>query len=358
MNTLSSLPIDDGFRMPAEFEFHKSTWMAWPYRLDTWHHDAKDAQSAYAQVANAIAEFEKVIVCVKPGYINSAEKLLSPNITLLEMDYDSEWMRDIGPTFLVNDRGVVRGIDWEFNSWGGLLNEYKFDNLLAGRILEYKNIDRYKLGLILEGGAIHVDGQGTMITTEECLLNNNRNNTLSKRDYEKLFRQYLSVTKIIWLKKGIYQDIVNGHIDNLCSFISPGLIILNWTDDINDPQYEISQSAYEILSAEKDAKGDSFIIVKIHQPSPLFVTDNECKVVGEFIYKPGDRLGASYINSYLVNGGVIIPSFNDKYYDEKAYGIYVNLFPKRKICQIFAREIIIGGGGIHCITQQQPVSLK
>jgi len=358
---LARTPRNDGFRMPGEYEPHTGCWILWPERTDTWRLGAKPAQIAFAEVAIAIAQFEPVTMGVSGRQFLNARNTLPEHIRVIEISNNDAWIRDCGPTFVINDEGEVRGVDWEFNAWGGLEGGLYFpwdlDAQVAQKVLEIEGIYRYKTNkFVLEGGSIHVDGEGTLITTEECLLNHNRNPDLSKEEIEEKLKEYLGVEKIIWLGKGVYLDETGGHVDNLCCFIRPGVIALTWTEDTSDPQYEISLGAYERLKSTTDAKGRAFEIYKIHQPNPIRITEEEGKGVdiieGTFPRKVGDRMAGSYINFYIANGGVVMPLFDDRH-DKTAFEKLQLLFPKREVVGVRAREIILGGGNIHCITQQQ-----
>lgn len=343
--------------MPAEFEPHAGCWLLWPERPDVWPERAKFAQSAFAQVATAIARFESVTVGVSRTQYQNARAMLPSNIRVIELSADDAWLRDSGPTFVKNAQGLLRGVHWEFNAWGGAYSNWEQDRLVAQKILDLEHIDRYKADFVLEGGSIHVDGEGTLITTSQCLLNPNRNPRLSQSEIEDHLKAYLNVEKVIWLNRGVYNDETSGHVDNLCCFVRPGVVALTWTDDSRDPQYEISTEAYEQLSRETDAKGRQLEIHRIHQPGPLHTTEAESKsiefVEGTLFRPPGTRLPASYINFYIANGGIIVPTFNDPH-DSEALKTLQYLFPEREIIGIYARDILLGGGNIHCITQQQP----
>ncbi len=360
--TIQSTPKGDGFHMPGEFEAHAGCWMLWPERPDNWRMGAKYAQAAFVEVAKAISQFEPLTMGVSAAQFCNARTKLPPEIRVLEMSCNDAWIRDCGATFVVNAAGVVRGVDWDFNAWGGLTGGLYFpwdqDDLVPQKMLNVERIDRYKAAdFVLEGGSIHVDGEGTLITTEECLLNPNRNPHLSKQEIEQNLKTYLGVEKIVWLGNGVYNDETNGHVDNLCFFVQPTQIALTWTDDKDDPQYEISLDAYERLSKATDAKGRAFQVHKIHQPNPVRIAKDESLGVdvmeGSMPRNEGDRLAASYINSYIANGGVVVPVFNDPH-DEAALEAYRRLFPQRKVVGVYAREILLGGGNVHCITQQQP----
>ncbi len=361
---LKSRPREDGFRMPGEFEPHKQTWIIWPERPDNWRLGAKPAQKAFTAVARAIAEFEPVTMLVSKEQYDNARGMLPESVRLIEMSSNDSWVRDMGPTFVINDKGIVRGVDWEFNAWGGLLDGLYFpwdqDDKAARKICEIENIDSYRTeAFVLEGGSIHTDGEGTLIVTEACLLSPGRNPHLSKKEIEEKLKSYLNVEKVIWLERGIFNDETNEHVDNMLHYCAPGIIALAWTDDPDDPQYELSQKAYSLLSKERDAKGRPFEIHKLHIPSPVLISKEESEGVdaidGTLPRQEGDRQAASYANFYICNGAVIFPLFDDLVYDEKARAILENIFPNRKIVGIPAREIILGGGNIHCITQQQPL---
>ena len=360
--TLGTTPLQDGYRMPAEFEAHRGCWMLWPFRLDTWRASALPAQRQFAAVAAAISQFEPVTVGAAAHQYENARRMLPPPVRVVEISSNDAWMRDTGPTFVVNGQGGVRGVDWRFNAYGGLDGGLYFpwdlDDMVARKVLEIENLDRYRAPLILEGGSIHVDGQGTLITTEECLLNPNRNPGLSRQDIEIHLKAYLNVEKIIWLGKGVFLDETDGHVDNLCCFARPAEVLLSWTDDSADPQYEISRRALAALSAASDARGRRLTVHKVHQPGPLFWTAEESRhiVASDTGYgrRAGERMAASYVNFYIANGGVVMPLFDDPH-DPAAMDTLARLFPDRRVVGVPAREILLGGGNIHCITQQQPV---
>jgi agmatine deiminase len=347
--------------MPGESEPHAGTWMLWPERPDNWRDGARPAQQAFVAVASAISQFEPVTVGVNQRQFDHARASLPPQVRVVEISSNDAWVRDTGPTFVVNGRGEIRGVDWRFNAWGGLHGGLYFpwdlDERVAQKVLEIEDADHYAAPLVMEGGAIHVDGEGTLFTTGECLLNPNRNPQLSKADIERLLAEYLAVERFVWLDKGIFQDETNGHIDNICAPVRPGVVALAWTDDRNDPQYEISKDAFERLSAATDARGRRLEVVRIHIPAPVLITAEEAAGVDRtrdtLPRKAGDRLAASYVNYYVCNGGVIVPTFDDPQ-DRPALNTLAKLYPDRRVVGVPAREILLGGGNIHCITQQQP----
>lgn len=358
---IESTPKKDGFHMPGEFEPHAGCWMLWPERTDNWRCGAKPAQEAFAAVACAIADFEPVTVCVSGRQYENCRGRLPGQIRVVEMSSDDAWMRDCGPTFVSDGKGRVRGVDWGFNAWGGLSGGLYFpwdeDSRVARKVCDMERIDFYRPPLVLEGGSIHVDGEGTCITTAECLLNKNRNPNLSKEEIENCLREYLGVRKIIWIPRGVYNDETDGHVDNLLCFARPGEVILTWTDDWRDPQYAVSEEAYRVLTEATDAMGRSLTVHRLRQPGPVFITGEESRgvdaVQGTLPRREGDRLAASYVNHYIANGGVVVPLLDERY-DEQALEQLSGIYQGRRVVGVRAREILLGGGNIHCITQQQP----
>jgi agmatine deiminase len=349
--------------MPGEFELHRRTYMIWPQRPDIWRLGAKPVQEVYRKVAEAIAEFEPVTMLVNEEQYQHARRVLNSKVNVVEMSSNDAWARDVGATFVRNKTAnEIRGIDWRFNAWGGLIDGLYFpwhlDDQVATKMCDLEHVDCYSLNhFILEGGSIHTDGEGTLIATESCLLSKGRNSTLTKKQIEQTLQGYLGVDKVIWLKNGIYQDETNGHVDNMCAFVRPGELMLAWTDDPQNPQYVYSQAAYRHLAGVRDARGRRLIVHKMPMPEAMYMTAGESSEIDQTPFakrRPdGMRLCGSYINSYICNGAVIIPKFNVPQ-DQQACEIYRQLFPDRIIIPIYTREILLGGGNIHCITQQVP----
>ena len=359
---LNSTPKKDGFYFPAEFAHHKACWLMYPERTDIYPFEAKHVQEKYIELTTKISLYEQVCLCVSEKEYSNVKRIFPSNIKIIEIPSDGNWLRDTGPTFLLNNNGDIRGIDWEFNAWGGFnggcYSPWNKDNEVARKILDLEGIDFYKCNLFLEGGAILSDGEGTLLTTEETLLNPNRNPKYNKSEIEAILKEYLNVEKVIWIKRGIYRDEAGGHIDGICCFMKPAVVALTWTDDKDDPQYEISLEAFETLNSEVDAKGRKFEIHKIHQPSPQYITKAESdsikKVKGTISRATGERLPASYINFYFANNAIILPIFDDSEFDTLAIQQFKQISPDKKIIPIQSRSILLGGGNIHCMTQQQP----
>jgi agmatine deiminase len=359
--TLTSTPAADGYRMPGEFEAHAGCWMAWPERPDNWRLGAKPAQHAYAAVAEAINASEPVTVAVSDAQFEHCRSVLSPSIRVVEVSTDDAWIRDTGPTFLLDGNGGRRGVDWRFNAWGGLEGGLYFpwdrDERVAQKVLEIERADRYRAPIVLEGGSIHVDGEGTVMATEECLLNHNRNPELTREQIERVLFEHLGAQKMIWLGRGVLGDETDGHVDNLACFVRPGVVLLTYADDESDPQHAISRDAQERLEAATDARGRSIEVVRLPSPGPVLITEEEARgvdaVAGSLPRRAGDRLAASYVNFYPASSRIVYPLLDERY-DEQAGAILRGCFPDREVVGVQAREILLGGGNIHCITQQVP----
>jgi agmatine deiminase len=348
--------------MPAEWEPHAGTWIAWPERPDNWRLGGKPAQAAFAVVAEAIAAVEPVTMVVSHGQFVNARGRLPDKVRVVEMTTNDAWMRDMGPSFVVGPGGEVRGVDWTFNAWGGLVDGLYFpwdaDDLVARKVCNLERVDYYRTeGFVLEGGSIDVDGEGTLLTTEECLLSAGRNPQLNREEIEQVLADHLSISKVIWLPEGVYLDETNGHVDNFCRFVAPGTVLLTWTDDESDPQYARSLAALRILEQATDAAGRHLEVVRVQQPDPILITEEEASgvdvVPGSQPRSAGERLAGSYVNSYFANDVIILPIFGDPH-DGAAVDTYRRLFPDRKVVTVAGREILLGGGNVHCITQQQP----
>ncbi len=346
--------------MPAEWAPQQAVWMIWPFRPDNWREAGKFAQATFAKVAEAIGGATPVYMAVPEQFLEQAKTTMPEGVHLVTMNSDDCWARDTGPTVVINGQGECRGVDWGFNAWGGheggLYFPWDQDALVAEQMLAVHSFDRYQAPLILEGGSIHVDGEGTCMTTAECLLNHNRNPHLTKDQIEAYLRDYLNVSTFIWLEEGVYMDETDGHIDNMCCFARPGEVILHWTDDENDPQYARSQAAYQVLSNSVDAKGRKLKIWKLPQPGPLYCTEAEAEgvVAGSGVPREaGDRLAGSYVNFLITNDRIVFPLLDPKT-DDEAKSILQQIFPDHRVVGVPAREILLGGGNIHCITQQIP----
>lgn len=354
-------PAQDGYRMPAEYEPQERVWMIWPERTDNWRLGAKPAQNAYVAVAEAISRFTPVTMLVSRMQYANCRSRLKEDIRVIELSSNDAWCRDTGPTFLVNERGEKRACDWAFNAWGGLVDGLYFpwdqDDQVAGKICELEGIDRYRLSdFILEGGSFHVDGEGTVLTTQMCLLSKGRNAHLTKEQIERVLCAYLNCETVLWLKEGIDPNETSGHIDDVACFARPGEVVCIDTDDVTHPFYRQAKAAYKELSAMVDAKGRK---LKVHKlcltKAPVYLKDAETidHSLHAVTRNNGELCIASYLNFLITNGGVIVPQYGDEN-DETAVRQLQKIFPHHEVVGVPTREIVYGGGNIHCITQQQP----
>ena len=356
------------YRMPGEFEPHEGCVMIWPERPGSWNYGAREAQKAFVKVAEAIGESEKVYMLVSQAQMENAKNQLGnvSGVTLLECETDDAWARDVGATMVLDEKGAVCGVDWQFNAWGGdfdgLYRNWEKDDRVAAficRTLGCPCLDARPF--VLEGGSIHSDGEGTVMVTEACLLSKGRNPQLSKEQIEEKLKAYLGAEKVLWLPRGIYLDETNEHVDNVCAFVGPAEVVLAWTDDPKDPQYPLSLETLQYLELQTDAKGRKIIVHKLPIPDvPVCVTPEDLEGYvfeeGEDTREVGERLATSYVNFYFSNGAVIMPAFGGKNAesDQRAAEILHSICPQREILPVYARDILTGGGNIHCITQQIP----
>ena len=362
---VDSTPLADGFRMPAEWEPHAGTWLLWPERPDAWRLGAKPAQHTFAALASAIARFEPVTMGVNHGQFRNARNMLPPSVRVVEISSNDSWMRDCGPTFVVNDTGDVRLVDWDFNAWGGLKEgsywPWDKDDMVPQKVADLLGADRYKAPLVMEGGALHVDGEGTVLVTEENLLHPNRNPGLTKDEIERHLLEYLGAKKVLWLGRGFDPHVTNGHVDEVACFTQPGVVLLAWTDDTSDWRREICAENLARLEAATDARGRRLEVHKLPLPDEVVLSEEEAwgldRVAGATWRDTGRREPASYINFYICNGAVIVPSFGDAR-DEEALAIIAARFPGREAVSLPGHEVILNGGCFHCITQQQPAGTQ
>lgn len=361
MTLLTSTPKNDGFRMPGEFEPQSHVWMIWPVRPDVWRNRAIPGQKAFVEVATAISRFTPITMLTPADQLEIARVQLPKSVSVLEMASNDSWMRDSGPSFVTNHQGELRIVDWQFNAYGGLEEGLYYpwddDDQIPAKLSEHLGISRYRAPIICEGGAIHVDGEGTLLTTPDCLLNPNRRGEMSEAEVEQALSDYLNLEKVIWLDCDMEEE-TDGHVDQLVAFAGPGEIVLTWTDDQQNDYYDIVHGAYEALMSTTDAKGRRLKIHKLYQPEPMSLTTEEAagieQVDGSFPREAGMPIADCYINYLMTNKGIIVPTFNQPKADNLAMSLLAEVFPKHEIVGVPSREIGIGGGLIHCITQQQP----
>jgi agmatine deiminase len=357
----STTPKTDGYYMPAEFAPQDEVFMVWPYRPDNWRDGGKPVQKAYTDVATAISRFTKVTMLVPECQYENACEQLPENIRVVEMSSNDSWVRDSGPTFVVNGKGGIRAVKWDFNAWGGLYDglyfPWDFDDQVGRKIAQIQNIDYYTTpGFVLEGGSFHVDGEGTVLTTEMCLLSPGRNPHLDKAGIEEMLANYLNIQKVIWMTDGIDPDETNGHIDDVACFVRPGEVACIWTEDKGNPFYETAQKCYKELSEATDAKGRKLKIHKLCLPKkPVTISGDFAidRVYGTMPREDGEICIASYMNFLITNKALIVPQYDDEN-DSLALEQLREIFPEYEVVGVKTREVVYGGGNVHCITQQQP----
>ena len=343
---MSSTPAVPRWRMPAETEPHAATWMAWPsksYTLGRTEADAREARSTWAAVANAVAEFEPVHMLVPPSERETEAPFLKASVTRHEVELDDAWYRDIGPTFVV-DGERLGGVDWIFNGWGQQdWAAWEHDALAARPAIASTDATRIETTLVNEGGGIHTDGRGTLLVTETVQLDPYRNAGWTKTDVEAELARTIGARKVIWLPRGLTRDGerfgTRGHVDIVATFSAPATVLVHDQRDPAHPDHAVSAELIKILQASRDAEDRPLNVVRV--PAPTVLRDDE----GWVDY--------SYINHYVCNGAVIMCAFDDPA-DDEAAAILTNAYPGREIVRIDARPLFARGGGIHCITQQQP----
>ncbi len=341
-------PFENQFYMPPEWHPHECCWMQWPTETfpsdvtPSWSHfDLDKGRIAWANVANTISQFETLRMIVHPDDQESATSLLNNNVEILELPINDAWCRDTGAIFLLNDKNELGGVDSDFNCWGYKEN-FELDDKVAKFMIEQTESKYFKNNMVLEGGSINVNGKGTMITTEQCLLNKNRNPELSKEQIEKNLKDYFGVSKIIWLKHGTDEG-TDGHVDNVACFSNSNTILTMTCTDKSDSYYHLLSENLEILRSSTDQDGNPLNIVELEMSKKRLI--------------PNDDEPSSYINFYISNNAIILPIFGDETADENAKKIIDSQFQNRQIVCLDGRDILLGGGNIHCITQQQPRSL-
>jgi len=346
----SNIPYKS-FYMPAEWENHKSTWLAWPYDTTTFPDRVEKIEKIFALIVYYL-HFNEIIelLIIDNKMKKRAGKILLENsvdinrVNFHISDYADVWMRDYGPSFLSERSGSGTAlVKWRYNAYGEKFSDLLKDNDVFYKFEKYFDFPFFKSDLVMEGGAFDVNGDGILITTEECLLNPNRNPNLSKTDIEVSLKKFLGVKKIIWLKNGVVGDHTDGHIDEVARFVTKNKIIIAWEDDKKDPNFDILSENYNILMNSLDCNSNPFDIIKLPIP--------------RMKYNNGERAPVSYTNFYIANKFVLVPLFNHKN-DELALNILQEIYPDRKAVGINCCDLIYGGGTIHCVTQQQPIEQK
>ncbi len=340
--TLNGTPASLGYRMPAEWEPHAATWLSWPHKAESWPGKFAPIPPLYAELVQTLAQFERVNICASGAAKRQAEECIGEvaNVFLHDVPTNDAWMRDHGPTFLVGPKNSPPAlVDWGYNAWGGKYPPYNLDDAVPRRIAELTGRQRFEPGIILEGGAIDSNGRGTILTTEQCLLNPNRNPHLNRADMERYLADYLGATKVLWLGEGIEGDDTDGHIDELARFVGPRTVVAPLEDDPSDFNHGPLKENFARLQLMTDEENRPLDVVPLPMPRPK--------------YHDGQRLPACYCNFYIANGCVIVPQFDDDA-DARVLEIMGELLPGRKIIGLPAIDLVWGLGAFHCISQQEP----
>lgn len=334
-------PRAQGLAMPAEWAPHRRCWMAWPCREELWGERLEAARRVVAEVAKAISAFEPVIMLARPELTAGASLGCGPGIAVLPMPQDDSWTRDTGPTFVTGSGGRLAGIAWRFNGWGEVWPDHAQDAQMARRVLEHLGVPRFDAPIVLEGGAIAVDGEGTCLVCAPSIVDPRRNPGLDRAAIDAVLRDYLGVELVIWLPHGLVDDETMGHVDNVACFAGPGRVLAMVRDEPGDPDHEGLAANLAVLEGATDAMGRRLEVIPIRAPR----------------VRPrqgGRRQTLSYVNLYIANGGVVMPAFHDPA-DRAAYDTVAAAFPDRTVVQLEVSDLLWGGGGIHCITQQEPL---
>lgn len=353
MEQLLKTPKELGFYMPAEWEQHEATWLTWPQNPQNWFHKYESILNVWEEKIRILKESEPVYVCVNDEATEKAirgrfagKNEVLHHVKFFQVPSNTPWIRDNGPIFVVREKNGAKEravVKWGFNSWGGKCDKYyttwEKDNEIPFKIGTLFKAHVFEPKIILEGGSIDVNGKGALLTTEQCLLNKNRNPHLSRKDIEQYLKDYLGVSCVLWLLEGIKGDDTDGHIDDIARFINPTTVICMVEKNKSDPNYDILLENYRRLQKMRDQDGNRFTVIPIQMPRP--------------IEEEGERLAASYANFYISNLMVLAPVFNEPG-DKKILDVLKAYFPTRKIIPLEANELVWGQGGVHCTTQQMP----
>ncbi len=346
-----AVPAALGYRMPAEWEPHVATWLAWPHKRESWPGKFAPIPAVWVELVRALAPHEHVHITVNDAHAaDSVVAMLrgaqvpDQNVSLHLIPTDDAWARDHGPTFLTRRTAAgteLAAVHWMYNAWGGKYPPWDHDAVVPEHIAALLSIPRFEPGIVLEGGSIEVNGCGTVLTTEACLLNPNRNPQLTRADIEQYLRDYLGVRHILWLGDGIVGDDTDGHIDDLARFVDPCTVVTVLEDDARDENYQRLQDNYDRLRRMTDQDGRPLRVVPLPMPRAL--------------HYEGQRLPASYANFYIANGVVVVPTFDDPH-DARALEVLQEVLPDRRVMGIRAVDMVWGLGAFHCVTQQQPAT--
>lgn len=343
-------PAELGYYMPAEWHLHQATWLTWPKDPETWPDRVFQVEEIFLQMMAALAPQEVVNLLVDDAETEASVRARlafsgAENIRFHHLRTIDSWIRDYGPNFLIRADGGLAYNDWIFNAWGNKYEELKQDDSIPARLEHWLKLPRFEPGIVMEGGSIEVNGAGCVLTTEQCLLNPNRNPQLGRGEIEKYLKDFLGVEKVLWLGEGIVGDDTDGHIDDIARFVAPDVVVCAVEEDPDDANYKLLQDNLHRLRAMTDVKGRSFNIVTLPMPGVVGGTSTDNRNL--------DRLPASYANFYIANNVVLAPVFGHTN-DTRALETLRGLFSDRRVVEINCEPLVWGMGTIHCVTQQQP----
>ena len=342
---MNAPPSDLGYRMPAEWEPHQSTWISWPHNEETWPHELAEVEATMANVVKVLSRSETVRINVNSGEqqrraVAALDEVGAVgDVRFHTVPTNDAWVRDYGPIFVTSAKGLLAATVWGFNSWGGKYPPYVLDDAAGTKMAEALDVPVYNGDMILEGGSIEVNGQGVLVTTESCLLNENRNPHLDRVEIENRLRRFLGIRQIVWLRAGIAGDDTDGHIDDVARFVSPNTMVAALPSDAGSDDYDVLLDGIERLRSTSLERGESIEVHELPMPAPITINN--------------DRMPATYANYYVGNRTVIVPTYDDPN-DERAISILRRSFPTRDVMGINCRELIWGLGAFHCLTQQVP----
>ncbi len=351
-------------RAVADFEPHERSWILWPSRPDNWRDNARPAQTVFKELATAIVADEPLTIGVLPRHSEGIELAIPQGCKVVEMEYDDIWIRDTGPVF-IDRNGEIAGVDWRFNSWGGgdqpLFGTWAKDDSVAQRVLTVESLPVVHSSVILEGGAIATNGRDTLLTTRECLLNPNRNKLMSEAEYEAVFSELLGTRKVIWLDEGLDHDEAGGHIDNVAAFLAPNMLLVADPAAAPTCQRARLKRSLQILQRSRDADGNQFELVLVPMPETLMITESEAMGFapsdGAIQRRAGTPMAGSYINGVFTNTRLLVPCFDDPM-DTVALNIIRDAAKPRTVAGIASRELVLGGGALHCVVLHRPTTRK
>lgn len=345
-----STPAEFGYRMPAEWHRHSATWLTWPKDPETWPDRVPQVEEIFLKMMAALVPGETVNLLVDGAETEQDVRRRctfpgAENVRFHQIPTVDSWIRDYGPNFLIGDNGWLAYNDWIFNAWGNKYEELKQDDSIPVRLESLLKVPRFEPGIVMEGGSIDVNGAGCVLTTEQCLLNANRNPGLSRDEIELYLKNYLGVEKVLWLSEGIVGDDTDGHIDDIARFVAPNVIACAVEDDPQDANHKLLQDNLSRLRTMTDVKGRPFEIVTLPMPGVVGGKSTNARDL--------DRLPASYANFYIANNVILSPVFGHSN-DARALEVLQVLFPGRRVIRINCEPLVWGMGTIHCVTQQQP----